>query len=115
MRVGDVIAGTLVVQQPKVVLVPDLVADVHGGYQLTAEQLSIYGVFELQVLERVLRASPPNDDDIGAIAAKIRAKIGYTAPVSDDAEFLREFYTAQRAHLEQQLLFGNRREDKYSV
>jgi uncharacterized RDD family membrane protein YckC len=115
MRVGDLIAGTLVVQQPKVVLVPDLVADGRGAYELTAEQLSIYGVFELQVLERVLRANPPSDDDIAAIAAKIRAKIGYTAPVTDDAEFLREFYTAQRAHLEQQLLFGHRRQDKHSA
>jgi uncharacterized RDD family membrane protein YckC len=114
LRVGDLIAGTLVVQQPKVVLVPDLVAAARGAYEFTAEQLAIYGVFELQVLEGVLRAQG-GDEDIRAIAAKVRAKIGYKAPVADDAEFLREFYTAQRAHLEQQLLFGHRREDKYSA
>jgi uncharacterized RDD family membrane protein YckC len=114
MRVGDLIAGTLVVQQPKVVLVPDLVADARGAYEFTAEQLAIYGVFELQVLEGVLRTQG-GDEDIRAIAGKVRAKIGYKAPVTDDAEFLREFYTAQRAHLEQQLLFGHRREDKYSA
>jgi uncharacterized RDD family membrane protein YckC len=114
LRVGDLIAGTLVVQQPKVVLVPDLVADARGAYEFTGAQLSIYGVFELQVLEGVLRAQG-SDDDIRAIAGKVRVKIGYTAPVADDAEFLREFYTAQRAHLEQQLLFGHRREDKYSA
>jgi uncharacterized RDD family membrane protein YckC len=113
LRVGDLIAGTLVVQQPKVVLVPDLVATARGAYEFTAEQLAIYGVFELQVLEGVLRAQ--GDEDIRAIAGKVRAKIGYKAPVADDAEFLREFYTAQRAHLEQQLLFGHRREDKYSA
>jgi uncharacterized RDD family membrane protein YckC len=113
LRVGDLVAGTLVVQQPKVVLVPDLVGQARGAYEFTGEQLAIYGVFELQVLEGVLRS--PNADDIGAIAAKVRAKIGYTAAVADDAEFLREFYTAQRAHLEQQLLFGHRREDKFSA
>jgi len=113
LRVGDLIAGTLVVQQPRVVLVQDLVGDARGAYEFTAQQLAIYGVFELQVLEGVLRAQ--GSEDIRAIAGRVRAKIGYTAPVADDAEFLREFYTAQRAHLEQQLLFGNRREDKYSA
>ena len=34
--------------------------------------------------------------------------------VVDDERFLRDFYAAQRSHLEQRLLFGHRREDKFS-
>jgi len=112
LRVGDLIAGTLVVQQPRVMLLPDLIADARGTYEFTPAQLTFYGVYELQVLEDVLRAA--RADVIRPIADKVRAKIGFTAEVADDEQFLREFYAAQRAHLEQKLLFGQRREDKHA-
>ncbi|MGH9888075.1 MAG: hypothetical protein ACREBE_21255, partial [bacterium] len=80
-------------------------------------QLSIYGIYELQILEGVLRGRPTDAahrEAVQAVAEKVRAKIGYQGTAADDERFLREFYVAQRAHLEQRMLFGQRREDKFS-
>lgn len=134
LRVGDMIAGTRVVMQPKAVLVPDLAeeaaappidgpAETPAGIKPTATyvfsdaQLGIYGIYELQVLEGVLRKTPGNaaySEAVRTVSEKVRQKIGYAGQVVDDERFLREFYAAQRAHLEQKLLFGQRRQDKYS-
>jgi uncharacterized RDD family membrane protein YckC len=129
LRVGDMIAGTRVVMQPKIVLVPDLVEEAAvpryapaGGkpaaaYAFSDVQLGIYGVYELQVLERVLRTNPgeaSHAEAVRTVSEKVREKIRYDGQVFDDERFLREFYAAQRAHLEQKLLFGQRREDKFS-
>jgi uncharacterized RDD family membrane protein YckC len=126
LRIGDLIAGTRVVQQPKVVLVPDLVAEQAQyetpaqkgkGYTFTGKQLSFYGIYELQVLEGVLRQTPGTAgwfEAIQTVCDKIRIKIGYEGNVVDSERFLRDFYAAQRAQLEQKMLFGQRREDKYS-
>ncbi|HUJ63550.1 MAG TPA: RDD family protein [Kofleriaceae bacterium] len=126
LRVGDLIGGTRVVVQPKVVLAPDLVDQAAVSMQMrqqaaptyafTTEQLGVYGIYELQVLEGVLRQNPKSDayrDAVQTVADKIRGKIGYTGRVADDARFLRDFYVALRGHLEQRMLFGQRREDKY--
>jgi uncharacterized RDD family membrane protein YckC len=130
LRVGDMIAGTRVVMQPKIVLVPDLVEEAAavpryapaGGkpaaaYAFSDVQLGIYGVYELQVLERVLRTNPgeaSHAEAVRTVSEKVREKIRYDGQVVDDERFLRELYAAQRAHLEQKLLFGQRREDKFS-
>jgi uncharacterized RDD family membrane protein YckC len=127
LRIGDLIAGTRVVQQPKVVLVPDLVAEQaqynqtpiakQKGYAFTEKHLGFYGIYELQVLEGVLRQTPGTPgwfEAITTVTDKIRTKIGYDLLISDSERFLRDFYAAQRAHLEQKMLFGQRREDKYS-
>ena len=130
LRIGDMIAGTRVVMQPKVVLVPDLAEEAiavpfgaPAGTKPTAThtfsdaQLGIYGIYELQVLEGVLRTNPGDASHVEAVrtvSEKVRQKIRYDGQVVDDEQFLREFYAAQRAHLEQKLLFGQRREDKFS-
>lgn len=126
LRIGDLIAGTRVVQQPKVVLVPDLVAEQaqyqtpaqkQKGYVFTEKQLGFYGIYELQVLEGVLRQTPGTPgwfEAITTVTDKIRIKIGYDILIQDSERFLRDFYAAQRSHLEQKMLFGQRREDKYS-
>jgi uncharacterized RDD family membrane protein YckC len=141
LRVGDMIAGTRVVVQPKVVLVPDLavqaadspvIAGPFGmarpagvpavvakppAHVFSTEQLGIYGIYELQVLEGVLRNKTYDAqylDALRTVSEKVRQKISYTERVIDDERFLRDFYAAQRAHLEQKMLFGQRREDKYS-
>jgi uncharacterized RDD family membrane protein YckC len=128
LRVGDIIAGTRVVLQPKVVLLPDLVAEsgatmsqrakAKAAHEFTDAQLSHYGVYELQVLEGVLRTDPTKHgyfDALQTVAQKVRAKIGFVGAVTHDEQFLRDFYAAQRAHLEQKLLLGQRREDKYAA
>jgi hypothetical protein len=69
------------------------------------------------VLERVLRTNPLEAsyaEAVRTVSEKVRQKIRYGAQVLDDERFLREFYAAQRAHLEQKMLFGKRREDKFS-
>jgi uncharacterized RDD family membrane protein YckC len=127
LRVGDLIAGTRVVQQPRVVLLPDLVDEqaafaaaspARPVFAFTEAQLGIYGIYELQVLEGVLRRSPAEQgysEAIATVSDKIRGKLGYTARIDDHERFLRDFYAALRAHLEQKMLFGQRREDKHAA
>lgn len=83
----------------------------------TREQLDIYGIHELQVLEELLRqesAGAISYDVIEEVGAKIKAKIGWAAGGRQvpTVPFLRAFYRAQRARLEQKLLFGERQERK---
>lgn len=125
LRVGDLIAGTRVVRAPSTVMLPDLVAEaapVVGvgatpAHTFTEAHLAVYGIYELQILEDVLRTAPNAMGRLQAIATvtdTIKRKIGYVEPTPDDERFLREFYAAQRAHLEQKMLFGQRREDKFA-
>ena len=77
----------------------------------------MYGIYELQVLEEVLRRrGRVSRKPKRVVAEKIIDKIGWDGRVRDiDVEvFLNEFYTAQRARLEQKMLFGERRENKHS-
>ena len=128
LRIGDMIAGTRVVEQPKPQLVPDLVAEAkaapawvnpltQGTYTFSDEQLSIYGIYELQILEAVLRTDATSMGYFNAlrtVADKVCAKIHYEVEIRDVERFLRDFYAAQRAHLEKKMVFGQRREDKYA-
>lgn len=115
LRAGDLIAGTMVISLPRRSLLADLVAaDVN--YVFTRAQLDVYGAFELQVLEELLRR-PPSPDTSNVqqqVCGKICRKIGWPDPVppSDVAEFLKAFYTAERAHLEREQLHGHFRADK---
>jgi hypothetical protein len=54
---------------------------------------------------------------LAEVCDKICRKIGWTAPLphNDTELFLREFYTAQRAFLEREQLFGKPRADKYEA
>lgn len=115
LRGGDFIAGTMVIALPKRVLSGDL-AETSGRFAFTPKQLGAYGAFELQILEELLRAPPSNDTARlrGEVCDKICRKIGWDQPVvpGEVDTFLREFYTAERAHLERAQLFGKSREDK---
>lgn len=136
LRVGDMVAGTLVIAAPKAALLPDLTqrsmktsvpvtrhaAPEASPYQFTPAQLGHYGVYELQTLEAVLRRVEAGSlSGRLEIARRIRAKIGWPeegqmtrALVDIDATaFLEAFYAAQRAHLERRMLFGQRRKDKH--
>ncbi len=117
MRGGDLIAGTMVIELPKRVLSSDL-GERALRFTFTPAQLRAYGVFELQVLEELLRR-PQNEDSLRVldeVCAKIRRKIGWTEslPGRDVVPFLRDFYTAERAFLEREQLFGKGRADKYA-
>lgn len=128
-RLGDIIAGTIVIQRPIALLTPDLAAkpaeQKQGAFVFLPHQLEHYGDFELQSLEALLQAAPPTSapaplrhrhtETLNAVTARIRAKIDYGDAVKDSeaAAFLRAFYNAQRAHLEQRRLFGDKRADKF--
>ena len=118
MRGGDLIGGTMVIALPKRVLSGDLV-EREATYIFTPQQLRAYGAFELQVLEELLRRPKSTETSrlLAEVCEKIRHKIGWTAPLppGDTELFLREFYTAQRAFLEREQLFGKPRADKYEA
>lgn len=115
LRAGDLIAGTMVISVPRRNLLAELV-ETEAKYVFTRNQLDVYGAFELQVLEELLRrpASPDTSNVQQQVCSKICSKIGWTDPVpsSETRQFLKAFYTAERAHLEREQLFGHFRADK---
>lgn len=116
LRLGDLLAGTWVVAAPSRRLLPDLaVAPPIGDrdrFEFTQAQLDVYGVKELQVLEDVLRRR--HMQSIRGVAQRIRAKIGWTpGPNESDFDFLDAYYAALRRRLEQMMLLGRRRKDKF--
>jgi len=117
MRGGDLIAGTMVIAMPKRVLSGDLV-EKKVQFSFSEQQLRTYGAFELQVLEELLRQpeTPDSKRVLNEVCDKICRKIGWTAPLqpADVMPFLREFYTAERAFLEREQLYGKVRADKYA-
>ncbi|MEO9824238.1 MAG: RDD family protein [Paracoccaceae bacterium] len=131
MRLGDMLAGTHVIHMPQPILLSDLARNTlkpasgdQTDFSFLSHQLDHYGRFELQTLESYLRAQEigsdqkqqqKNAETLTAIVDRIRKKIGYAdaVPQIDQLAFLRAFYNAQRAHLEQRQLFGDRRGDKH--
>ncbi len=115
LRVGDLIAGTVVIRIPQALLLEALARQAAPAHAFTEAQLDVYGVYELQVLEGVLRggASPGHHEAVRTVAEKVRQKIGWTGPVRDEEQFLQAFYAALRARLEKRLLFGKRRRSKH--
>ena len=115
LRVGDLVAGTWVVKAPRRRLAVDLAQDAAQRltrFAFTAEQTAAYGVKELQVLEDVLRRRDPRT--LAAVADRIRTKIIWPRSDSEtDSDFLAAYYAALRGRLENRLLFGHRRKDKF--
>ena len=117
MRGGDLIAGTVVIALPKVTLLSDLV-ERPLKFTFTPAQLQAYGTFELQVLEELLRRPQSREGAhvLEDVCDKICRKIGWTDPLPrrDVTVFLRDFYTAERAYLEREQLYGKAKADKYA-
>ena len=113
MRLGDLIGGTWVVMARRRKIARDL-SDTSAArvetVLFTPQELSVYGVFELQELERVLREG----DKMTKInvADTIRAKLGRDLRETDD-DFLEAYYRQAKTRMERDLLFGKRRENKY--
>jgi len=113
LRVGDLIAGTWVVRSVSGKLGHDLVAGKESARRtFTDAALGLYGVYELQTLEDVLRGG--RDDAIATVAWTIRNKAGI-ADDGDDFGFLSDYYAALCARLERGLMLGRRREDKFAA
>ena len=116
MRAGDIVGGTWVIAAPKSVLLPDVAAEPAPAYRFTREQLDVYGIYELQTLEDVLRQRGPHGPQArNAVARRILRKIAWTGASGsvESREFLEAFYAALRGHLEAKMLLGVRREDKH--
>ena len=116
LRLGDLIGGTMVIAAPKRVLLEDLARE-ERIFEFSVDQLQVYGIRELQVLEEVLR-QPPNAENFRLmcdIRDRVARRIGWRGEVADrDVEtFLRDFYSALRAFLEQRKNFGEERGDKF--
>ncbi len=120
-RLGDLVAGTMVVDCPRVSLLKDLAAPAAVGNKkeraltFTKEQMSVYGVYELQVLEEILRQKPvPKKEVLEGVVAKIKGKIAFDRRTDlSPRAFLAEFYRAQRAHLESEMALGKKKLDKF--
>lgn len=126
LRCGDLIAGTWVVEAPRsalggVVAQEAVTQAVAAGaepelspdrYRFGDAELAVYGEYELQMLEQVLRTAHP--EAMETVAATICAKIGWSAPLGDEQAFLNAYYTQLRGRLERGLRFGQRRADKNS-
>ena len=112
LRVGDLLAGTWVVHAVRGALADDLVGFATTRQRRTFPQaaLELYGIYELQTLEDVLRRG--SDDAVVVVAASIRAKAGL-ADDGDDFGFLSDYYAALCARLERDALVGRRRENKF--
>jgi hypothetical protein len=110
LRVGDLVGGTWVVRTDKAALTADLVGTAFQPRRtFSAAALNLYGIYELQTLEEVLRNENP--EAIITVAHAIRAKAGIPDD-GDDYAFLSDYYAALCAHLERQLMVGQRRESK---
>src|SRR3954453_13321400 len=111
LRVGDLVAGTWVVRTGKAALSEDLVGSAYRPRRTFPEAaLGLYGIYELQTLEQVLRNEQP--DAVMTGARTIRDKAGLTDD-GDDYGFLSDYYAALCARLEAGLMVGWRRDTKF--
>ena len=119
MRVGDLIAGTWVIRSPKTKLMHDITSantapDSASRFNFTTAQAEAYGIHELHVLEDVLRQSTVEVKR--QVAARIRTKIAWAQqPGETDLAFLEAYYGALRRRLEQRMLLGERKADKFDI
>ena len=117
-RLGDLLAGTMVIVMPKYSLEEDLTTKAQHqrtqkAFNFSSEMLDIYGKEELQVLEKILRnrhkmKGKDRQELLATVVAKIIKKIGYPDPIasSEHQDFLQQFYQSQRQVLEKKLVRG---------
>ena len=124
LRAGDIIAGSWVVEAPRRKLEAALSAAGSASgragaagaaappaYRFGEAELSVYGEYELQTLERVLRENRP--EALRQVYEAICRKIGWTIGGGDERAFLDAFYTQLRARLEAGMRMGKRKADKF--
>ena len=116
LRAGDIVAGTWVVEAPRTVLPPTLVArtETAGGptWRFTSAELAAYGEYELEALERILRED--RAATLESVQAAIARKIGREPGPHDPRSFLEAYYAQLRARLEAGMRMGRRKADKHS-
>ncbi|WP_454796497.1 RDD family protein [Novosphingobium lindaniclasticum] len=132
LRAGDVIAGTWVLERPRRKLEAALSVGLEAApnppmargdedfpavatrraYRFEDAELAVYGEFELQALERVLREN--RQQSMESVYQTIAQKIGRNDGWNDERAFLEAYYTQLRARLEAGMRMGRRKADKFS-
>jgi uncharacterized RDD family membrane protein YckC len=118
LRAGDLIAGTWVVEAPRrkleAVLSAPSAAEAAGAqqYRFGETELAVYGEYELQTLERVLREK--RADALVQVHEAICRKIGRSPVRGEERAFLDAYYTQLRARLEAGMRMGRRKADKFA-
>lgn len=128
LRAGDVIAGSWVVERPrrKLEAALSVTAAPHAGedevlttaampsrdYRFSEAELAVYGEYEIQALERVLREN--RMQAMESVYQTIAHKIGRNDGWNDERAFLEAYYTQLRARLEAGMRMGRRKADKHS-
>ncbi len=105
-RVGDLLAGTLVVEIPRRDLEAPPTA-IDGGWSFTDAQLDTYGALELHKLDEVLEAEQYDVMERVADAIRTRNGIQRSGP---PGPFLHAYRLALRERLQRDLLFGRMKE-----
>jgi len=114
LRIGDLVGGTWVVQTVRTKLGADIGADeviARPRRTFTDGALDLYGVYELQTLEEVLRLGRP--EAIATVAAAVRTKAALDDD-GDDLGFLTDYYRALCVRLERGMMLGRRRDNKFA-
>lgn len=122
LRAGDLIAGSWVLEAPRRKLEAALSASrsVTSGtstatgvaYRFSDAELEVYGEYELQTLERVLRDN--RHDALVAVHEAICRKLGWNPGAGDERAFLEAYYTQLRARLEAGMRLGRRKANKWA-
>ncbi|WP_395330165.1 RDD family protein [Novosphingobium sp. BL-8H] len=126
LRAGDVIAGSWVVERPRrkleaalsITAPPtlgedeDLQSAPTRAYRFTEAELAVYGEYELQALERVLRDN--REQALESVYQTIAHKIDRNDGWNDERAFLEAYYTQLRGRLEAGMRMGRRKADKHS-
>ncbi len=121
LRAGDVVAGSWVVEVPRRKLEAAMTgaqrdaerppaADTQA-FRFSDADLAVYGEYELQTLERVLRENSAKA--LVAVHASICTKIGREDGAGDEKAFLEAYYAQLRARLEASMRMGQRKADKH--
>lgn len=117
LRAGDLIAGTWVLEAPRVQLADVMSVDQQDAaptqYRFGDAELVVYGEHELKTLEDVLRRGDPAA--MATVQQAICRKIGWEGGEGHEREFLEAFYRALRARLESEMRFGKRKRDKFDA
>lgn len=120
LRAGDVIAGSWVIEAPKVKLEAAMSAARPAGagpattarFAFSDDELAVYGEYELQTLERVLREK--RTEAVEAVYETICAKLGREPWPGEPLAFLEAYYTQLRGRLEAGMRMGRRKADKFT-
>jgi uncharacterized RDD family membrane protein YckC len=116
LRAGDVIAGTWAVEAPRRKLEAAMslpaAAEVSPAFRFSDSELDVYGEYELQTLERILREN--REATLASVQETIAAKLGRDDGSWDPRAFLEAYYTQLRARLESNMRMGRRKADKHA-